>query len=160
MDSTDLNRFVVDHEIEAEIVYLTVDTPTVAAAAMAVNVNPEQIGKSLLFLVEGDPLLVIANGNTRIDYKALASLRNVNRKKIKLANPQQVFQFTGYEVGTVPPFGHKDLIPTLIERSVVEQTNIYVGGGDVNALLRITTKELLRVTAAPVLVLKRPSSES
>jgi prolyl-tRNA editing enzyme YbaK/EbsC (Cys-tRNA(Pro) deacylase) len=160
MDSTDLLRFVSDHQIEAEIVYLAVDTPTVTAAAAAVNVTPDQIGKSLLFLVDGDPLLVIANGTARIDYKPLAHHLKVNRKRIRLANSEQVFHFTGYEVGTVPPFGHKILLPTLIERSVVEQREIYAGGGDVNALLRISIKELERVTNAPNLKLKRPSSET
>ena len=160
MDSTDLVRFVNNLQIEAEIVYLPVDTPTVTDAAKAVNVMPEQIGKSLLFLVEGDPLLIIANGTTRIDYRALADHLKVNRKRIKLANSEQVFQFTGYEVGTVPPFGHKMLLPTVIERSVVEQREIYTGGGDVNALLRISVKELERVTNAPNLKLKRASSET
>ncbi|MGB3713835.1 MAG: YbaK/EbsC family protein [Candidatus Promineifilaceae bacterium] len=160
MNSTDLLRFINDHQIEADIVYLSVVTPTVTAAATAVNVTPDQIGKSLLFLIDGEPLLVIANGTTRIDYKALARHLEVNRKRIRLANSEQVFQFTGYEVGTVPPFGHKMLLPTLIERSVVEQREIYAGGGDVNALLRISVKELERVTEAPNLKLKRPSSDT
>lgn len=160
MDSNDLLRFVIEHQIEAEIVHLAVDTPTVSAAAMAVNVKPDQIGKSLLFLVDGDPLLVIANGTTRIDYKALAHHVKVNRKRIRLANSEQVLHFTGYVVGTIPPFGHKMLLPTIIERSVVEQREIYAGGGDVNALLRISIKELERVTNAPNIKLKRPSSET
>ncbi len=159
MDSTDLVRFINDNQIEAQIVYLSVETPTVAAAAEAVNVLPDQIGKSLLFLVDGEPVLVIANGSTRIDYKALASYLKVNRKRIRLANPEQVLQYTGYSVGTVPPFGHIDPVLTLMEQSVVEQEEIFVGGGDINALLRISMTELERVIDAPCINLKRVESK-
>lgn len=155
MDSKDLLKYIESNNIEAEIVHLPVETPTVAAAAEAVNADPDQIGKSLLFLVDGRPTLVIANGMTRIDYKALASYLQVNRKRIRLANPEQVLNHTGYHVGTVPPFGHKTVIQTILERSAVNQKELYVGGGDINALLRIMIPELERVTSAPRVDLKK-----
>lgn len=155
MDSKDLLQYIESNKVEAEIVYLPDETPTVAAAAEAVGVEPDQIGKSLLFLVDGRPILVIANGMTRINYKALASYLQVNRKRIRLANPEQVLNHTGYNVGTVPPFGHKSAILTLLERSVVDQEELYVGGGEINALLRILIPELERVTDAPRVDLKK-----
>ncbi|HET6446888.1 MAG TPA: YbaK/EbsC family protein [candidate division Zixibacteria bacterium] len=158
MNSTDLANYIEDHQIMAEIVTLDVDTPTVEAAASAVNVIPEQIGKSLLFLVEGEPVLVIANGITRVDYKALADYMNVNRRRIKLANPEQVYYYTGYEVGTVPPFGHIRPLSTLLEQSVIDQQEIYAGGGEINTLMRISISELRRVTDAPSLILKKPEA--
>jgi len=159
MNSKDLVRFINDNQIEAQIVYLSVETPTVAAAAEAVNVLPDQIGKSLLFLVDGEPVLVIANGSTKIDYTALSSYLKVNRKRIRLANPEQVLEYTGYSVGTVPPFGHIETVTTLMEQSVVEQEEIFVGGGDINALLRLSIAELERVVNAPCINLKRVESE-
>jgi Cys-tRNA(Pro) deacylase len=148
MDSTDLKRYVKKYQIDAEMVNLAVDTPTVEAAAAAVGVLPEQIGKSLLFLVDGDPVLIIANGMTRVDYRAMSKYFNVSRKRIKMANPDQVLQYTGYLVGTVPPFGHITVLSTVIENSVLEQEEIYAGGGEINVLVRVSTKELVRVVGA------------
>jgi Cys-tRNA(Pro) deacylase len=155
MDSKDLLQYIERNTIEAEIVYLPVETPTVAAAAEAAGVEPDQIGKSILFLTDGSPILVIANGMTRIDYRALASYLQVNRKRIRMANPKQVLRHTGYHVGTVPPFGYESPVLTLLERSAVDQEKLYVGGGDINALLRISIQELQRITGAPHVELKK-----
>ena len=50
MDEQDLTRFIQQQGIVAELVLLDTETPTVQAAAAAVGVAPEQIGKSILFM--------------------------------------------------------------------------------------------------------------
>ena len=157
MDSNDLQRFLVEAGIAAEIVHLANETPTVEAAAIAVGCRPEQIGKSLLFLADGEPHLVIANGTTRVGYKALAGYLGIGRKRLKLANANQVLDITGFPVGTVPPFGHKRRLPTIIEARVMSQDEIYTGGGAINALMRLATDELQRVSAAMIVPLPHPS---
>lgn len=145
MDSTDLAQFITTHDIKAEIVRLPVETPTVAAAADAVNVKPEQIIKSLLFMADGSPVLVIANGLTRIHRKRLATVLDMSRRRIKIANAEQVLDITGYAVGAVPPFGHPTRLPTLLDAGVLVESTIYGGGGESNALMRLSTIELQRV---------------
>ena len=49
MDEQDLIHFIQSQEISAELVLLDTETPTVEAAASAVGVAPDQIGKSILF---------------------------------------------------------------------------------------------------------------
>ncbi len=153
MNDKDLSRFISDNSINARLVYLQNETPTVETAAMAVGVKTEQIGKSILFIADGNPQLVIANGTKRIGYKPLAEHLGLSRKKIKLANASQVAQITGYPIGTVPPFGHKSPITTIIEQEVLAQKDLFVGGGAVQVLLRISVDELLRVTGARTLQL-------
>jgi prolyl-tRNA editing enzyme YbaK/EbsC (Cys-tRNA(Pro) deacylase) len=153
MDSKDLQRFIDQTGVEATIVYLARDTPTVEEAAKAVGCRPEQIGKSILFLVDSVPTLVVANGLTRVGYKPLSDYLGTSRRRLKLARPEAVFNITGYPVGTVPPFGHKEPLPTIVEAGVLEQDVIYAGGGAINALMRLTTAELLRVSQAEVVAL-------
>ncbi|HSG16702.1 MAG TPA: YbaK/EbsC family protein [Anaerolineae bacterium] len=157
MDSTDLQQFLDDEAIRAEIVHLASSTPTVEAAAQAAGCRPEEIGKSILFLANGVPYLVIANGTTRVGYKALADYLAISRKRLKLANADQVVDITGYPVGTVPPFGHPERLPTIIEERVMNQEIIYVGGGAINALMRLSTAELLRSSQAKIVSLPHPS---
>ncbi len=151
MDANDLASFMEDEGIQGEIVFLTVETPTVEAAAAAVGVHQGQIGKSILFFAQGNPLLIIANGSTRVSYIRLAKYLGINRKKLKLAKANQVLETTGYPVGTVPPFGHRRPIKTLIEQGVLAEKEIYAGGGAINALLRMATAELVHVTGATVI---------
>ncbi len=145
MNSSDLAQFIIAHNIEAEIVHLAVETPTVAAAAEAVNVRPEQIAKSVLFMADGSPILVVANGLTRIHRKRLADVLGMSRRRVKMANGEQVLAITGFSVGSVPPFGHPQRIVTLLESAVMDETTIYGGGGENNALMRLSTMELQRV---------------
>jgi prolyl-tRNA editing enzyme YbaK/EbsC (Cys-tRNA(Pro) deacylase) len=126
MDTTDLERFINESGIDAQIVNLESETPTVEAAAAAVGVSTDHIGKSLLFLVQGEPVLVIANGSKRISYKRLAEYLDTNRKRIKFATSAQVEDLTGYSIGSVPPFGHKQKLKTFIEEGVMDQDT----GGD------------------------------
>ena len=148
MDTNDLATYIEDEGVAAEIVYVEVETSTVEAAASAVGVRPEQIGKSILFLAHGRPILVIANGTTRVSYKRLAKYLGLNRKKLKLAKAPEVLNVTGYTVGTVPPFGHRRPLQTVLETEVLNQNELFAGGGAINALVRVSSAELLRVTRA------------
>ena len=127
---------------------MPVETPTVPAAAAALGVSPAQIIKSLLFLVHGEPVLVMASGDVLVDRRALADRFGVGKKQIKLAGAETVLQVLGYPAGGVPPFGHRTAVPALLDRAVLAWTVIYGGGGDENHLLRITPDELARVTGA------------
>jgi Cys-tRNA(Pro) deacylase len=157
MDHTDLQRYIVEAGVEAEIVHLAHNTPTVEEAARAAGCRPEQIGKSILFLVEERPHLVVANGVTRVGYKALAAHLGTSRRRLKLAKPSAVLDITGYAVGTVPPFGHKQPLPTIVEARVLAQEEIFAGGGAINALMRLRPEELLRVSQAEVVSLPHPA---
>lgn len=148
MNSFDLAAFIAAQHIAAEIIHLPDHTPTVEAAAQALNVAVDQIAKSILFLADGAPVLVIANGTNRIDYRRLAEYLNLSRKKIKMADADQVMEIAGYSVGAMPPFGHKTWLRTLIDARMFDQPVIYAGGGEVNALLRVAPDEVRRVADA------------
>ena len=158
LNAANLTHFIEENEIDAELLFLQDETPTVEAAADAVGVAPQQILKSLLFVIKEDedqlrPLLVITNGLSRVSYKKLAEHEGVSRRQVRIARPKQVEAMTGYAVGTVPPFGHPRPLPTLIDDGVLAQSEIYAGGGAINALLRLDASELQRVVQADVVSL-------
>lgn len=145
-----LTKYISDNEIDAEFVYLEVETLTVKSAAAAVGVRTDNIGKSILFLAAGNPLMVITNGTRRLSYAPIARHLDINRRQVKLANPEEVIKYTGYTVGTVPPFGHMSELSTLVSKTVLDVEELYAGGGSVNALLKIKPGELIRVTKAEI----------
>lgn len=148
---TDLEAYMQENDIPGEILHLDVPTPTVAAAAQAVGTQPERIVKSILFLVAGLPVLAITCGQIYVDRRALAGVYSVGRKKVKLANPETVLKETGFEVGAMPPFGHRDPLPTWIDERVLEQPEVFAGGGAENALVRLAPADIVHVTQARVL---------
>jgi prolyl-tRNA editing enzyme YbaK/EbsC (Cys-tRNA(Pro) deacylase)/uncharacterized protein YqcC (DUF446 family) len=158
LTSSDLQSFMNAHAIQGEILRLDAPTPTVETAAQAAGVRLEQIVKSVLFLVEDipgadpyQPVLAIACGTAYVEQRAIAAHFAVGRKRVKLASPDQVCSMTGYEVGALPPFGHCQPLPTLLDRRVLDLPVVYAGGGADNALVRLDPQEILRVTGATVI---------
>jgi prolyl-tRNA editing enzyme YbaK/EbsC (Cys-tRNA(Pro) deacylase) len=144
--TTDTQRFIDRHQIEATILPMAEPTPTVPDAAWALQVEPAQIIKSLVFVIRGKPLLVINNGLARVDQRKVAGYLGVGRKQVKFAGAEQALAITGYVVGSMPPFGHRQKLRTLVDPAITAYPVIFGGGGDTNAMLRLTPTELLRVT--------------
>jgi prolyl-tRNA editing enzyme YbaK/EbsC (Cys-tRNA(Pro) deacylase) len=143
-----LQTYLDQHHIEATILRLTEDTPTVPDAARVLGVSVEQIIKSLIFLVDGSPILVMATGTQKVDRRKLAAHFGVGQKRVKFASAEQALEITGYIVGSMPPFGHKTPLPTYLETDRTAADRLYGGGGDLHAMLELTLTTLLEVTKA------------
>lgn len=141
----DLVRWIAENGVDAEVICLPVETPTVQAAATAVNAPPEAILKSLIFLADGQPHVVMANGLTKVDRGKLGAHWAISKKRVKMASAEKVLELTNYPIGAVPPFGYRTPLPTLMDPAVLEQPVIYAGGGGIQALVRLTPQELCRV---------------
>ena len=115
----DLSEYMHAHDIPGEILHLSVPTPTVETAAQAVGTSVDQIIKSILFLVDEQPVLAIACGLPSIQRRAIADLYGVGKKRVKLAAAETVLEISGYEVGAMPPFGHRQPLVTLIDTRVL-----------------------------------------
>ncbi|MEN8242312.1 MAG: YbaK/EbsC family protein [Chloroflexota bacterium] len=155
----DLKVYLTQHAISGEVVALTEPTPTVQTAAAAVGVEPEQIIKSLLFLAVDEPVLVIANGTSRVEWKMLAAYLGISRRKLHMADPATVLALTGYPVGGVPPLGHPQPLRVVIEAGVLEHEWVYGGGGSEHALLHVQPQQLAEHLQAEVVDLQAPPKE-
>lgn len=162
----DLLRYLDQQGIRARLITDVGHTPTVPAAAQMLGVAPEQIVKTLLFVLEpGEKagqvppaVVVIGNGENRISKKALGQYFGLNPKRVKLAPADTVIDLLGYPPGGVPPFGHRTALPIILEENVValahrEGGRIFGGGGDDHAMLELTVSDLLRVHQPTVLPL-------
>lgn len=156
MNRRDLIEYIQEHGISAELLELQDDTPTVQAAARAVGVSAQQVVKTLVFLVDGAPWAVIASGTDPVDRRGLAAYFGVGVKRVKLASREMVEMWTGYPAGGVPPFGHAQKLPTLMDHGVFAFEDVFAGGGEDHCLLRISPIEIERVTEAERTAL-RPS---
>jgi len=136
-------------EIDAKFFKFAEHTMTIDAAVGRLGVSREKIVKSMLFIDDsGLPVLGILTGDRRIDEKKLALA--CGAKRVRRANSAEVKQFTGYDVGAVPPVGHKTEIRTFIDEKVIAHDKVIGGGGEINALLEISPTEVKRLTNGEV----------
>lgn len=73
------------------------------------------------------------------------SMEQIVKSLLFLVDGAQVRQILGYEVGAVPPFGHKTPVRTVVEAGVLLQEEIWAGGGSIDTLVRLRVAELRRV---------------
>ena len=135
-------------ELGLEIEVTTLDTPTrtVAEAAEAVGTDPVRIAKSVVFVADGEPVLVVASGGHRVDIDRLAL--SFDCAEVRQASEDEVQAATGFRVGGVPPFGHD--LPVVVDEALLEHDIVYAAGGDGNTLFEVDPRRLVEVTGARV----------
>lgn len=156
---TDLESFMLAQGIAGQILHQDSPTQSVEAAAEAVGVFTERIVKSILFLVNGKLVLTITCGKAHVDRRVIADLYGVGKKKVKLAQPEVVLRETGFKVGAMPPFGHRYRLTTLLDFRVLEQPEIFAGGGAENALVKLNPQNILDIAKAKVMDLITPTGK-
>jgi len=121
--------------IDVKVLQLSESTRTATEAALAMGCDVGAIAKSLLFLADGEPLLVICGGDKRVDTARVAQL--VGAKSLKMAPAEEVKRITGYAIGGVPPLGHAMPLKKLMDDRLLRWPIIYAAAGAHDALFPI-----------------------
>jgi prolyl-tRNA editing enzyme YbaK/EbsC (Cys-tRNA(Pro) deacylase) len=130
------------------IVEFAESTRTAAEAAAAVGCEPGQIVKSLFFMAEGRPTLVLVAGDRQADTAKLAQLLGVGRKKLKMGTPVEVAEITGYEVGGVAPVGSKSPCDVVGDASLQRFATVWAAAGSGHAVFPAETNALMQAAGA------------
>jgi prolyl-tRNA editing enzyme YbaK/EbsC (Cys-tRNA(Pro) deacylase) len=126
---------------------LSAPAPTAAAAAELVGVEVGAIANSLVFsTAEATPLLVLTSGAHRVDTAKVAQL--VGTAKLSRATPEFVYEATGQRIGGVAPVGHPRPLPTIIDTTLAQYSQVWAAGGIPHAVFPTTFAELVRLTGA------------
>ncbi|WP_157731788.1 YbaK/EbsC family protein [Arthrobacter sp. YN] len=120
--------------------------PTAAAAALVLGCGVAAITNSLIFELDGQPLLILASGAAKVDTALVAA--QLGTGKIRRATPDFVLEHTGQEVGGVAPVGHPKKLRTILDTSLQEHPVLWAGAGDHNSMFSIAYEELARITSA------------
>ena len=130
-------------------------TRTAADAAAAVGTTVAQIVKSLVFLADAQPVLVLASGANRVDAAKLARAASVRR--IAKADADMVHDLTGFAIGGVPPVGHLRPLPVYIDRDLLDFEIVYAAAGTPTSVFPIAPALLQRLTRGTVVDLREES---
>ncbi len=132
-------NYLKKYHLEGRIMEFTTSSATVEEAAKALNCTEGEIAKTLSFLVEEKPILIVVSGDAKIDnskYKAEF------HKKAKMIPFDQVEGFIGHKVGGVCPFGIKDNVDVYLDESLKKYETIYPACGSSNSAVKLSIPEL------------------
>lgn len=115
------------------------------SAAAAVGCSLAEIAKSILLLVGGRPVLVVAGGDVRVKSGLLKKATGWSGQ-VRLPAPEEVVRFTGYPPGAVSPFLLPAQLPVLLDASLQRFPLIYPAAGDSSSSVGITFDHLQRLS--------------
>ena len=116
-----------------------VSSATVELAALAVGTEPARIAKSLSFMVDKQPVIIICAGDTKINN---SKYKEVFHKKAKMLTREEVHELIGHDVGGVCPFGIKDGVDVYLDESLKRFEKVYPACGSANSAVELTPEEL------------------
>ena len=122
-------------------------THTAAEAAAAVGAPVEAIVKSLVFALDGEPLLILVSGPNRVDTALVGEYVNGVLDK---ADAQMVKEASGYSIGGVPPFGHSTSLRCLMDEDLLALEKVWAAAGSSRAVFPISPQRLAELSSAEI----------
>lgn len=134
-----VRQYFAAYGMENRILEFSESSATVELAAHAAGTEPARIAKSLTFMVEDHPVMIIAAGDAKVDnpkYKAFF------HTKAKMLTPEEVSSLIGHEVGGVCPFGIKEGVSVYLDISMKRFETMFPAAGSSNSAIELTLPEL------------------
>ncbi len=134
--------------LDVHLIDLEKSGRTAQLAADALGVPLGSIVKSLVFLADGEPILVLVAGDRRADPAKLKHL--LDARRVMIADAERVRQETGFSIGGVPPLGHQRPLPTWIDASLKRFEIVYAAAGHPRTVFSIPFTSLVDLTEGQV----------
>jgi prolyl-tRNA editing enzyme YbaK/EbsC (Cys-tRNA(Pro) deacylase) len=128
----------------AEVRELDASTRTAAEAAAALGVPIGAIVKSLVFALDGQPVLVLASGDHQVDTARVAEA--LGGGTVSRADADAVREATGFAIGGVPPVAHATPLRTLVDRHLSTYDVLWAAAGTPRAVFSTCYDELVRLS--------------
>ncbi|MBQ8550295.1 MAG: YbaK/EbsC family protein [Clostridia bacterium] len=125
--------------IEDRVQEFSVSSATVDLAAAALGCEPCRIAKTLSFMVDNAPILIVAAGDTKIDnpkYKAQFAV------KAKMLSLDEAVELIGHAVGGVCPFAVNEGVKVYLDESLKRFDTVFPAAGSSNSAIELTIEEL------------------
>ena len=134
-------------------------TRTATDAARAVGCSVGQIVKSLVFVADGQPILVLVSGADRADLDLLSAVLGIAESSpsspIRRATADEARDATGFAIGGIPPIGHARALPVLIDEGLLRHEVVWAAAGLPDAVFAVAPDDLARAARARVVAIAR-----
>lgn len=124
---------------EKDIIELKESSATVADAAKALNTTEGEIAKTLSFLVDGKPILIVVEGTAKISNSLFKSFFH---EKAHMIPYEEVENYIGHAPGGVCPFAINDDVVVYLDESLKIHDYVYPACGSGNSAIKLSIPEL------------------
>lgn len=139
-----VRSYFKDFGMEEKILEFDESSATVELAAQQVGCEPKQIAKSMSFLIDETPILIVTAGDARISNP---KYKEKFHAKAKMIPGDQVEELIGHGVGGVCPFAINDGIKVYLDISLKRFETVFPAAGSESSAIELTISELEKFSA-------------
>ena len=139
MSVQSVRELFTKNNLESLVLYNEKISDTVENAAMLLGCEPKQIAKTISFIINDKPVIIVTSGDVKIDN---AKYKNFFNSKAKMIPYEEVEKFTGHIPGGICPFGLKEDVKVYLDISLKRFNIVYTGGGDEHNTVKVTIEQL------------------
>lgn len=140
-----VREYLKEFSAQNKILEFSTSSATVELAAAALGCEGKRIAKTLSFLVNENPVLVVAAGDARIDNKKYKDFFGTKAKMIPF---DEVEDYIGHKAGGVCPFGIKEGVKVYLDNSLKRFDTVYPACGSANSAIELTLEQLEKYSKA------------
>ena len=134
-----VKSYFKNFNMDKRIIVLDSSSATVELAAKALGVEEARIAKTLSFLVDENPVLIVTAGDAKIDNKKYKEKFHTKAKMIPF---DFVEKYIGHTPGGVCPFGVGENIEIYLDNSLKRFQTVFPAAGSSNSALELNMSEL------------------
>lgn len=134
-----VKEYLKQYGLENRILEFDVSSATVKEAAIALNCEEKLIAKTLSFIVDNSPVLIVTAGDQKIDN---SKYKEEFHTKAKMVPFEEVETLIGHEIGGVCPFGINSNVKVYLDKSLKRFNYVYPACGSHNSAIKLTIEEL------------------
>ncbi|MDP9321268.1 MAG: YbaK/EbsC family protein [Chloroflexota bacterium] len=138
-----MSAYAAKRGVAIAVTRFSATTRTAQDAARQIGCTAAEIVKSLVFLVEGAPVVVLCSGADRVDEAKLEAA--LGGPGVRRATADEVKAATGFAIGGVPPFAHATDLRVIVDRGLLAFGTVWAAAGLPDAVFPIAPSELLRL---------------
>lgn len=140
MSAEKVRAYLKERGLEDRITVHKETIDTVEHAAEQIGCSEAEIAKTLSFVVDEKPVIVVMAGDTRVNS---SKFKKQFHTKPHMIPRDQVEEITGDAPGGVCPFAMPEGIPIWLDISLKRFPFVYPAGGDAFTSVKITPEELV-----------------
>ncbi|MBE6145802.1 MAG: YbaK/EbsC family protein [Firmicutes bacterium] len=134
-----VRNYFKEYNIEDNIIELSTSTATVKEAAESLGTEECRIAKSLSFIVEDKPIIIVVAGDAKIDN---SKYKGYFHNKAKMIPFEEVNNLIGHNPGGVCPFAINEGVTVYLDESLKRFDYVYPACGSSNSAIKLTIEEL------------------
>ena len=134
-----VERHFEQFNIKDKIILLNESTATVELAAKALNTEEDRIAKSLSFLINQEPIVIVVSGNSKISN---SKFKQYFHEKAHMISFNDVENLVGHPVGGVCSFAVKENVKVYLDKSLKKHKTVFPACGTPASAIELTPEEM------------------